>query len=98
METPNPTLKAMFVSKVYYWNCRLNSMTALLAGPFLEAKDAEACGDYVGPACIEENPDARKASFGVVELKAPGDGPGKYNHLLPAKLQGELLIDSGARQ
>ena len=98
MNKVNPTLKAMFVSKVYYWNCRLNGKTALLAGPFLEASDAEACGDYVGEACIKENSEARKASFGVVELKAPGDGPGRYNHLLPMKLQGELLVDTGLRQ
>lgn len=89
--------KAFLVAKVYYWNCRLNSMTALLAGPFLSADLAEQCGDYVGPTCVKDHPETRKASFGVVELKAPGKGMGKYNHLLPEKLQGELLLDTGHR-
>lgn len=90
----NPTIKALLVKEVFYWNCRLNGMTALLAGPFLEASQAEECGDYVGPACVEEQPETRKASFGVVQMKAPGLGPGKYNHLLPPELQGEILIES----
>ena len=90
----NKTMKALMVQRVYYWNCRLNGMTALLAGPFLEASQAEDCGDYVGPACIEEHPETRKAAFGVVEMNAPGDGPGKYNHLLPPNLAGEILINA----
>lgn len=90
--------KAFLVSQVYYWNCRLNGMTALLAGPFVSAQLAEQCGDYVGQTCVEENPETRKASFGVVQLRAPGKGPGKYNFLLPQKLQGELLLETGYRQ
>ncbi len=90
--------KAFLVAKVYYWNCRLNSRTALLAGPFFTANLAEQCGEYVGPACVSEHPETRKATFGVVELKAPGNGAGEYNHLLPVKLQGELLLDTGYKQ
>lgn len=91
----NKTIGALLVREVYYWNCRLNSLTALLAGPFATAELAEQCGDYVGPACVDEQPETRKASFGVVQMKAPGDGPGKYNHLLPKELMGEILISEG---
>lgn len=89
--------KAFLVGKVYYWNCRLDGRTALLAGPFVNATLAEECGDYVGLACIEENPETRRATFGVVQMNAPGQELGKYNYLLPAKLQGELLLDTGHR-
>jgi hypothetical protein len=92
-----PPPKAIMVNVVYYWNCRGGGKTALLAGPFVSASIAEACGNYVGPACIEEHPETRRATFGVVEVKAPGDGPGVYNHLLPEHLMGEILLDTGFR-
>jgi hypothetical protein len=100
MDNPKIDLhpKAFLVGEVFYWNCRLSGKTALLAGPFAKCEQAEAAADIVGPICIEQNPEARKATFGVVKMKAPGDGPGRYNHILPAELMGELLIDTGYRE
>jgi hypothetical protein len=92
-----PPPKAIMVNRVYYYNCRGGGMTALLAGPFVSAQLAEQCGEYVGPQCVEDHPETKRATFGVVELNAPGNGPGHYNHLLPEALMGELLIDTGFR-
>lgn len=78
--------------KVYYANCRLNGMTALLAGPFLEAGEAEEAMNLVHPIVIAQEPDTRKASFGVMECKAPGAGAGTYNHVLPERLMGGLAM------
>lgn len=69
--------------KVYYSNARRGGKTMLLCGPFLTAQEAEQTLEIVGPVCVEENPETRLASFGVVQMNAPGDGPGPYNHLLP---------------
>jgi hypothetical protein len=90
--------KAFLIAKVYYWNCRLNTMTALIAGPFATAELAEACADYVSPIVVAEKPECRKASFGVVQMNAPGNGPGHYNQYLPQHLMGELLLDTGYRE
>ncbi len=77
-------------SKVYYANARLGGKVMLLTGPFLTAKEAEATLDLIGPRVLEENPECRKANFGVVEMKAPGDGPGPYNEMLPLRMLGTL--------
>jgi len=90
--------KAFLVAKVYYWNCRLNGKTSLLAGPFVSADLAEQCGDIVGYRALDEHPELRGATFGVVEMKAPGMGGGIYNEMLPQRLAGELLLDTGHRQ
>jgi hypothetical protein len=79
------------IERVYYWNCRLNSMTAMLAGPFASPELAQECAEIVSPVCVQYRPETRNASFGVVEVKAPGNGPGVYNEILPPKLMGELL-------
>ena len=88
----------LIVSHVYYWNCRLGGKTALLAGPFISAELAQKCADYVGPVVVQENPEAKKATFGVMKCKAPGPGLGDYNKYLPGSLQGELLLDTGRRE
>lgn len=80
------------VAKVYYWNARLGGKTILLAGPFLTVAEAEATADYVSPPLIEAEPLAKNASFGVVEMNAPGDGPGFYNDRLPPEMLGNMLI------
>jgi len=85
------------IGKVYYYNCRLNGDTALLAGPFESAELAEKCGEYVGPTTVDEHPEARKATFGVVEMNKPGAGAGFYNYLLPNELIGFILIDTEAK-
>lgn len=89
--------KAFLVEKVYYWNCRLNGMTALLAGPFVSAELAEACADLVSSVCVQYRPETHKATFGIVQMNAPGNGPGIYNEILPQSLMDELLIDTGFR-
>ena len=89
--------KAFLVGKVYYWNCRLKGQTALLAGPFASAELAEQCADIVSSVCVHYRPETRKASFGVVQMNAPGDGNGIYNEILPQHLMGELLLDTGFR-
>ena len=80
--------------KVYYWNARLNGQTALLAGPFLTAQEAEACADIVSPLFIAEHPKAAYASFGVMRCNSPGVPSEKvlYNKHLPDKLYGKLAI------
>jgi hypothetical protein len=77
-------------AKVYYANARLGGKTMLLAGPFLTAKEAEETLNLIGPRVVKENPECRKATFGVVEMRAPGDGPGHYNDMLPERLMGNL--------
>lgn len=78
--------------KVYYWNARLNHKTALLSGPFLTAKEAEDTADVVSPIFLQECAEARQATFGVMECKAPGAGEGRYNNHLPAHLIRNLAI------
>ena len=89
--------KMQMVEKVYYWNARLNGKTAVLAGPFLTAPEAEATADIVSPRFIEDAPEARNATFGVMEVNAPGMGEGRYNNILPHHLLGNLAIDTGIR-
>ena len=90
--------KVFLIDKVFYWNCRLNGRTALLAGPFASAELAEQAADFVGPVCIQYRPETRKATFGVVRMNAPGLGMGIYNEILPEKLLGEILLDTGYRE
>ena len=90
--------KAFLVAEVYYANCRLNGATSLLAGPFVSAELAEKCLEIVGPLSIRKQPETRRATFGVVKMKAPGQGMGYFNKNLPAELQGELLLDTGHRE
>ena len=80
------------VAKVYYWNCRLQGKTALLAGPFLTAGEAEACADIVSPIAIMQHPEAGNATFGVVEMNAPGLGAGELNNFLPKDMLGNMLL------
>lgn len=87
--------KAFLAEKVYYWNCRLDGKTSLLAGPFATPQLAEECADIVSPVCVNYQPATSKASFGVVEVNAPGCGPGVYNEILPPNLMGELLASIG---
>jgi hypothetical protein len=67
--------------KLYYTNARLNGKVALLAGPFLEISQAEACIDLIGGLAIEFDPVLEGATFGVMEVKAYA-GAGFYNDLL----------------
>lgn len=85
------------VEKVYYWNARLNNQTAVLSGPFLTAAEAEATADVVSPRFLNEEPNARNATFGVMEVNAPGCGEGRYNNILPYKLLMTLAVDTGLR-
>lgn len=78
--------------RVYYANARLLGKTALLAGPFGNAPDAEKCLDIVGPAFLQMEPRATQATFGVMECNAPGPKAGDLNHLLPTELRGNLVI------
>ena len=78
--------------KVYYWNARLNHKTALLSGPFLTAKEAEETSNVVSPVFLMECPEARLATFGVMECRAPGAGEGRYNDLLPPQMVRNLAI------
>ena len=78
--------------KIYYANARLGGKTALLAGPFITANEAEATLDIVGPAFINEEPLAVSASFGVMQCNIPGPCSGRYNHLLPPELYQNLAI------
>ena len=80
--------------KLYYWNARLNGKVALLSGPFLTASDAEASADIVSPMFLLEQPQARRASFGVMRCNSPGVASSKvlYNNLLPPHLYGRLVI------
>lgn len=72
--------------KVYYSNARLGGKVMLLCGPFLTANQAEATLDVIGHIVIKEFPETVNASFGVVEMKAPGMGIGSYNDRLPERL------------
>jgi hypothetical protein len=90
--------KAQLYSHVFYWNCRLNGRTALLAGPFATAEIAQEAGECVSPICVNYRPETHKATFGVMRCKAPGQGGGVYNDQLPERLIGELLIDTGYRE
>lgn len=92
----NPKMK--LYRHVYYWECRLNGMTALLAGPFATADLAEQCAEIVSPICVQYRPETRKASFGVMQCLAPGPHPGFYNEQLPPMLMGEVLLDTGYRE
>lgn len=83
------------VAKVYYWNARLNGQTALLTGPFLTAAEAEKTADIVSPVFILKEPAAKNATFGVVEMNAPGDGPGLLNQYLPPEMLGDMLLLAG---
>lgn len=74
------------MQKVYYANCRLNGTTALLAGPFLTATEAEEAMEIVGPVAVKDRKDLAKASFGVMQCNAPGSGAGYYNSHLPQRL------------
>lgn len=85
------------VSKVYYWNARLGGKTAVLSGPFLTAAEAEATADIVSPVWLLQEPSAEKATFGVMEVNAPGMGEGFLNDYLPPNLLGNLAIDTGIR-
>lgn len=89
---------ALFLRHLYYWECRLNGMTAILAGPFADAETAEKCGNIVGPICVEQQPETRKATFGVMRVNVPGCGLGKYNEILPDDIRGELMIDLDFRE
>jgi hypothetical protein len=95
MRTRFDRSKIEMVEKVYYWNARLNGKTAVLSGPFLTAAEAEMTADAVSPAFLVDQPEARRASFGVMQVNAPGCGEGRYNHLLPARLLGNLAINTG---
>ncbi len=77
-------------AKVYYSNARLGGKTMLLCGPFLTAKEAEETLDVIGHMVIKENPETNKANFGVVQMNAPGDGPGPYNERLAQRMLGNL--------
>jgi hypothetical protein len=90
--------KAFYTRHVFYWQCRLNNMTALLAGPFANAELAEKAAEYVSPVCVHYRPETRRASFGVMRCLAPGPNPGIYNEILPPELMGEILIDTGWRE
>ena len=90
--------KAQLYRHVYYWNCRLDDMTALLAGPFATAEIAEQAGQYVSPICVHYRPETHKATFGVMQCLAPGQGGGVYNDTLPKSLMGELLLDTGYKE
>lgn len=79
-------------TKVFYWNARLNGKTALLAGPFLTAKEAEETSNVVSPPFINECPEGLRATFGVVRMRAPGAGEGRYNNLLPAHMARNLAV------
>lgn len=78
--------------KVYYANARLLGKTALLAGPFLSAPEAEKTLDIVGPIFVQMEPRAANASFGVMECNAPGPKAGDLNHMLPNELIATLAI------
>ncbi len=79
-------------AKVYYGNARRGGKVMLLTGPFLTAREAEATLDLVMPRAVKEHPELALASVGVVELNAPGDGPGPYNDMLPERIMGNLGI------
>lgn len=84
--------KIIQVAKVYYWNARYQGKTALLSGPFLTAPEAEATADVVSPLFLNECPEARNATFGVMECNAPGPYPGRYNKHLPEAQMGAIMI------
>lgn len=67
----------------YYTNARLNGKTALLAGPFSTAQEAEVCIDLVGPIFTAEEPRALAATFGVMSVNKHA-GLGLYNVALRA--------------
>jgi hypothetical protein len=69
--------------KFYYTNARMNKKTALLAGPFPDVETASKLIDLLGPAFIEADPDAKGATFGVMEVNAYA-GKGIFNDALPA--------------
>lgn len=77
-------------AKVYYSNARLGGKVMLLCGPFLTAQEAEATLDVIGHMVIKEHPETKRASFGVMQCNAPGDGPGPYNDRLPDRMLGNL--------
>ncbi len=76
--------------KVYYSNCRMSGRTSLLAGPFLTPQEAEATLQIVGKLATVEFPESVAATFGVVQLNAPGGGAGYYNSKLPDHLARNL--------
>lgn len=78
--------------RVYFANARLMGKTALLAGPFLTAPEAEKTLDIVGPAFVQMEPRAKGATFGVMECNAPGPGAGELNHLLPNEMIASLAV------
>jgi hypothetical protein len=71
--------------KLYYSNARLGGQTCVLAGPYLTVAEAEATLDIVGPAFLNERPEARMATFGVMQVNVPGCGEGRYNKLVEEK-------------
>lgn len=85
------------VKKVYYWNARLGGKTAVLSGPFLTPREAELTADYVSPVWLLQQDEAKHATFGVLEVNAPGMGEGFLNEYLPPHLLGNLAIDTGIR-
>jgi hypothetical protein len=97
MKTRYEVSKLEIVKHVYYWNARLWRKTAILAGPFLTAKEAELTADIVSPIFIMQHPEANKATFGVLQVNAPGIGEGDLNHVLPPHLMGNLAVDTGLR-
>ena len=86
------------VEHVYYWNARLGGKTAVLSGPFLTAAEAEATANYVSPPFLIDCPEAKSATFGVMQVKAPGMGEGNYNRFLPYNLLGNLAVAIGPTQ
>jgi hypothetical protein len=81
--------------KVYYWNARLGGKTAVLAGPFMTASEAEETANIVSPVFILDEPAAEQASFGVMQVNAPGCGDGRYNNFLPPEIMVNLAVDDG---
>lgn len=67
----------------YYTNARYEGKTALLAGPFDTAVEAEACIDPCYEFFHEDDPFAQFASYGVVSVNQ-WSGYGNYNKLLRA--------------
>ena len=89
--------KTRLVAHVYYANARLNGQTSVLAGPFETAEQAEQSLEHVAPIAVHYRPECRRATMGVLRVRAPGMGGGIYNDQLPDALKGELLLDTGTR-
>ncbi len=68
---------------LFYTNARLNSKTALLAGPFQIQEHAARYIDVCGPMFVDDEPASLGATFGVMSCNAFA-GYGIYNKILRA--------------